>query len=325
MQKRLTKSAAKVVRHWLHRTLSLAYETWHEHAHAQGRMRGMLGRIAKRWRHREVAEGFLTWREQAGRQRRAGLVLARSLIRWTHRTAAAAFDVWLWVMPSEISHLKEAVEAKKRSRLLLIEGFNQKVRQMETASRVKASAQHQRRCAVSRMRIERRASREAFLAWHHQVQLCIRRSGLATCIHTYVSRLRLAAALQHWHTHSSLARKQQASRRRLVMLLAIVSLLIGLLVLSSVLVASGSDVIIASSPPPGADKSRFPRLRGTFRLMWSFVFEISAAWERALQTWLNAMLPEQESNMIKRRFEELDQNDDHHLSLAEFAVSGIWA
>jgi len=93
-QKRLTKSAAKVVRHWLHRTLSLAYETWHEHAHAQGRMRGMLGRIAKRWRHREVAEGFLTWREQAGRQRRAGCLTARIISHWTHRTAAAAFDSW---------------------------------------------------------------------------------------------------------------------------------------------------------------------------------------------------------------------------------------
>ena len=41
------KSAAKVVGHWLHRTLALAYETWHEHANAQARMRGMLKRIAE--------------------------------------------------------------------------------------------------------------------------------------------------------------------------------------------------------------------------------------------------------------------------------------
>ena len=84
-----------MVGHWLHRTLSLAYETWHEHAHAQGRMRGILERMAARWRHREVAGGFVWWREQAERQKRAGYITGRIIRHWTHRTSAAAFEAWL--------------------------------------------------------------------------------------------------------------------------------------------------------------------------------------------------------------------------------------
>ena len=84
------RSAAKVVGHWLHRTLALAYETWHEHAHLQARMRGILKRIAERWLHRDVAVAFLSWKENADRQKRAEYITGRILRHWTHRTSAAA-------------------------------------------------------------------------------------------------------------------------------------------------------------------------------------------------------------------------------------------
>ena len=76
-QKHLMKSAAKVVGHWLHRTLALAYETWHEHAHAQARMRGILKRIAERWLHRDVAVSFMSWKENADKQKRAEYITSR--------------------------------------------------------------------------------------------------------------------------------------------------------------------------------------------------------------------------------------------------------
>ena len=88
------KSAAKVVGHWLHRTIALAYETWHEHAYLQARMRGILKRIAERWLHRDVAVAFLSWKENADRQKRAEYITGRIIRHWTHRTSAAAFDSW---------------------------------------------------------------------------------------------------------------------------------------------------------------------------------------------------------------------------------------
>ena len=93
-KRRLMKSAGKIVGHWLHRTVAMAYETWHEHAHEQGRMRGILRRIGERWLHREVAVAFVTWREGSDRQRRAEYITTRVLKHWSHRTAAAAFDGW---------------------------------------------------------------------------------------------------------------------------------------------------------------------------------------------------------------------------------------
>ena len=77
MQKQVMKSAAKVVGHWLHRGLALAYETWHEHAHAQARMRGILKRIAERWLHRDVAVSFMSWKENADKQKRAEYITSR--------------------------------------------------------------------------------------------------------------------------------------------------------------------------------------------------------------------------------------------------------
>ena len=94
MQKRHTRSAAKIVGHWLHRTLSLAYETWHEHAHTQVRLRGILHRISSRMLHREIAVAFLSWKENSDRQRRAEDITARIISHWMHRATAAAFDSW---------------------------------------------------------------------------------------------------------------------------------------------------------------------------------------------------------------------------------------
>ena len=88
------KSAAKVVGHWLNRTLALAFETWHEHANMQARMRGILKRIAERWLHRDVAVAFLSWKENSDRQKRAEYITGRILRHWTHRTSAAAFESW---------------------------------------------------------------------------------------------------------------------------------------------------------------------------------------------------------------------------------------
>ena len=76
-QKRITSSAAKIVGHWLHRSLAMAYETWHEHAHAQERMRGILRRIAERWLHRDLAVAFTTWQENSDKQRRGEEITAR--------------------------------------------------------------------------------------------------------------------------------------------------------------------------------------------------------------------------------------------------------
>jgi hypothetical protein len=101
-----------VVGHWLHRTLSLAYETWHEHAHTQVRMRGILHRISAQWRLREVAVGFLSWKENSDRQKRAGYITTRVISHWAHRTAAAAFDSWH-------AHAQDQVGAAAQGGLLL--------------------------------------------------------------------------------------------------------------------------------------------------------------------------------------------------------------
>ena len=93
-QKHLGKSAAKVIGHWLHRTLALAFETWHEHANAQARMRGILKRIAERWLHRDLVVAFLAWKENADREERREHQMCIRVRHWTHRTSAAAFDSW---------------------------------------------------------------------------------------------------------------------------------------------------------------------------------------------------------------------------------------
>ena len=80
--------------HWLHRQLSAAWETWHEHAHYQARMRGVLARIAARWLHQDLAAGFYAWKENSDKQKRAEYLTTRILLHWTHRTTAAAFEAW---------------------------------------------------------------------------------------------------------------------------------------------------------------------------------------------------------------------------------------
>jgi hypothetical protein len=87
----------------------MAYETWHEHAHAQERMRGILRRIAERWLHRDLAVAFTTWQENSDKQKRAEYITARIIKHWTHRTAAAAFDSWQ-------SHAQDQVTGLERWR-----------------------------------------------------------------------------------------------------------------------------------------------------------------------------------------------------------------
>ena len=106
LQQRLSSAhqhlTSKVLGHWLHRQLSAAWETWHEHAHYQARMRGVLARIAARWLHQDLAAGFYAWKENSDKQKRAEYLTTRILLHWTHRTTAAALDSWY-------AHAKEQV------------------------------------------------------------------------------------------------------------------------------------------------------------------------------------------------------------------------
>ena len=86
--------AKKVALDWLHRTLGLAFETWHEHAYVQVHQRGVLLRITKRWLFRTAAAAFISWRERTDHRRRAEHIMAHILKSWVRRAYASAFKRW---------------------------------------------------------------------------------------------------------------------------------------------------------------------------------------------------------------------------------------
>ena len=68
MQKQVMKSAAKVVGHWLHRSLAFAFDSWKENADKQKRAEYITGRILRHWTHRTSAAAFDSWHEHTQEQ-----------------------------------------------------------------------------------------------------------------------------------------------------------------------------------------------------------------------------------------------------------------
>ena len=69
----------KVIKHMINRRLSMAFDTWHEHAREQCRMEYVCSKIVKRLKHRSVDRAFALWmahlNDVSGKHERAGAVL----------------------------------------------------------------------------------------------------------------------------------------------------------------------------------------------------------------------------------------------------------
>ena len=86
---------------------ALSYETWHEHAHHQANMRGILARIGARCLHRDLAAGFYGWYDRTKKLEEVKSLVDEFILRWEHKVVFRVFV--RWSMLPEMSRMRSLV------------------------------------------------------------------------------------------------------------------------------------------------------------------------------------------------------------------------
>jgi hypothetical protein len=84
----------RVLAHWTHRTAAVSLECWRAHALEQKRMEQVCTRIVQKMLSLSLDVAMMTWKDHARKQQRATTVCARVVSHWQHRCKANAFESW---------------------------------------------------------------------------------------------------------------------------------------------------------------------------------------------------------------------------------------
>ena len=90
---------SRIVRHWTHKGLAKAFDSWHDHARDQRRIENTCSKLITRWINSTMWKSFETWHVNARAKRRAEDVCTRIILRMLNacgRTTSVGIDLANW-------------------------------------------------------------------------------------------------------------------------------------------------------------------------------------------------------------------------------------